>query len=495
MNKVYSVDVRTGESMETGVVESAPSAINSIVAAAASTEPSLAAQSPAERAGMLLSIADALDAATSHLVEAADRETGLGEQRLTGEVGRTSGQFRLFAEVVADGSFLQASIDAGAGDTPELRTMLSPLGVVGVFGASNFPLAFSVPGGDTASALAAGCPVIAKAHPAHPLTSALSLQAIQQGLRASGAPEEAVGLVYGTNAGRHLVESASIHAVGFTGSESVGRLLFDLASRRDQPIPFYGELGSINPVVVLEDTDPQAFGQGLAGSITLGVGQFCTKPGLAFVPKSLLSEVHAALRTALATTVDESGPFVMLTEGIERVYQERQATIGKTFDVWSANSNGLGPTVVSAELGDLDQHLELVTECFGPTTVLVSYESQAELLIQLRKLPGSLTGTVHGKDAASAAEVIAALSSRVGRVVWNGFPTGVRVAWSTNHGGPYPASTTPKHTSVGAEAIARWLRPICYQDLPNSLLPTVLQDRNVWQVPRRVNGSLQPQKQ
>jgi NADP-dependent aldehyde dehydrogenase len=435
---------------------------------------------------MLNNIAEAIDEAADSLIAAADRETALGAERLAGEVARTSGQMRMFADVVSDGAFLGVSIDHGGAGVPELRTMMEPIGVVAVFGASNFPLAFSVPGGDTASALAAGCPVVAKAHPAHPETSELAMSAIRQGLLASEIDDAAAQIVHGFESGCHLVGEGAVHAVGFTGSESAGRSLFNAAVGRETPIPFYGELGSLNPIVVLSDVDPGAFALGLAESVSLGAGQFCTKPGLVLVPAGAAETVQATLVEALS----KAGPFTMLTPSIAATYEGYITGLGGEVSVWTASVDGVGASVVSVNASQLEDHPRLLEECFGPTTVLAQYTDREELSQVLTRLPGSLTGTIHGGDTDAAAGVVDILRRRVGRIVWNGFPTGVRVAWSTHHGGPYPASTMPNHTSVGAAAMTRWLRPVAYQDMPPELLPAPLQDTNPWGVPQRIDGQM-----
>lgn len=489
MTAVESTNARTGEiSQLANVREATDRDVDVAVGNAAALAADLARQSPTERSAMLHSVADAIEAARHELVEAADFETALGEERLHAEVGRTAGQFRMFAEVAAEASYLGVRIDHGNRDGAELRTLLSPIGVVAVFGASNFPLAFSVPGGDTASALAAGCPVVVKAHPAHPTTCEASLAALRSGLEAAGMAGGLVGLVHGFEAGRYLVSEADVKAVGFTGSEAVGMKLHNMATARPHPIPFYGELGSLNPVVVMADTDPVAFAAALASSMTLGAGQFCTKPGLVFAPVSLADEIYTTTTEALT----RAGEFTMLTHQIAENYQRTIDGLNPTLDVWQATSNGVGASLVTVDASDLHRYPALTKECFGPTTVLARYGDEVELLAELESLEGSLTGTVHGRDLANARKVVECLAARVGRVVWNGFPTGVRVAWATHHGGPFPASTSSAQTSVGAAAIARWLRPVCYQDIPDPLLPPSLRDSNPWGIPQRVNGTLRP---
>ena len=484
MNRVHSTNARTGAETLIDATDATPSRVDEKVAAATQVERQLAEQSPSQRAAMLHALADSIDDTAAELVDAADAETALGTERLRGEVARTSGQFRLFADVVREGDYLQVRIDRGGDAGPELRTMSVPLGVVAIFGASNFPLAFSVPGGDTASALAAGCPVVAKAHPAHPATSEIALAALRRGLDHVGVPSDAVSLVHGLEAGRHLVGQSAIQAVGFTGSEAVGRTLFDAATQRATPIPFYGELGSMNPTIMLGDADPEAFGAGLAASITLGAGQFCTKPGVVFVPAVLSAAVCEALSRALS----DAGPFTMLTPAIAKNYADHLAALADDVDLWTSRDDRRGASFIAVDGSDYQRRPTLAAECFGPTTVLVRYHDDVELSRLIDDLDGALTGTIHGDNAVAARPVVEALTARVGRVVWNGYPTGVRVGWATTHGGPYPATTSALHTSVGAAAIGRWIRPVCYQDLPEELLPAPLQDADPWSVPRRIDG-------
>jgi NADP-dependent aldehyde dehydrogenase len=423
----------------------------------------------------------------------ADRETALGEQRLNGELTRTCFQLRLFAEALDEGSYVEATIDhAGPtpmGPRPDVRRMLVPLGPVAVFGASNFPLAFSVPGGDTASALAAGCPVVVKAHPSHPATSQLCFDLMTAAARSAGAPDGTLGLVHGQQAGADLVAHPAIRAVGFTGSYRGGRALFDIANRRPDPIPFYGELGSLNPLVITpaaasERTDEIA--EGLVGSFTLGTGQFCTKPGLAFVPAG---EAGERLRAAMSERVRALGAATMLNAGIQEAFDEGVRGIGDLPGVEVAAS-GEGPAVLFA-VGAADFGGPLLEECFGPATVLVTYAGEDELLTALGTLDGNLTATIHtGEDETGLpARLATVLREKAGRLVWNGFPTGVAVSPAMNHGGPHPATTNPLHTSVGTTSIRRFLRPVAWQNAPEPLLPPELRDATAG-IPRRVNGTL-----
>ncbi len=445
------------------------------------------------RATLLDAVADALEAERSAIVKTADRETRLGETRLNGELTRTCFQLRLFGDVLRDGAYVEAIIDH-AGDTPmgprpDLRRMLIPVGPVAVFGASNFPLAFSVPGGDTASALAAGCPVIAKAHPSHPETSRLTFQVMRDVL-----PDGVLGLVEGFDAGAELVTHPAIKDVGFTGSTTGGRALFDLAASRPDPIPFYGELGSLNPLIVTPGAvaeRSEEIAEGYVGSMTLGNGQFCTKPGLLFAPAG-----SDRLRSALADAVSKLSAGPMLNDPIRDAYQAevaRRRNDARLALVASAeeSSADLGaPALFAVDAPNLEG--DLLAECFGPSALLVEYRDIDELLDTLGRLDGQLTASVHATDGED--DIVVRLHDLLrgiaGRLVYGGYPTGVAVTWAMHHGGPYPATTSSAHTWVGATAIRRWLRPISYQNAPEVVLPVELRDGNPAGIPRRVDGVL-----
>jgi NADP-dependent aldehyde dehydrogenase len=468
-------------------------------AAAAAAAPRVAAASREERAGWLEAVADALDAAAAELVPIAMTESHLPEARLTGEVGRSTGQLRLFASVLRDAGYLEAIIDHAKPDAtppqPDLRRMLIPTGPVAVYSASNFPFAFSVAGGDTASGLAAGCPVVVKAHSGHPELSRRTAAVVAAALTEAGAPEGTFGLVEGTEAGRELIQQPAITAGAFTGSLTGGRALFDLASGRPAPIPFYAELGSINPVVVTADAVTErgeALASGLVGSFTLGAGQFCTKPGIVFVPAEAGFEdlVSAAMGDASAVPllnpriVDGFGHGIEALAGhpaVELVAGSRSAP----------DADAPVPLVLATSATEVAADPEaLLAECFGPMTLLVRYGTAADLELALAAVEGSLTGTVHAATGEDVAALTALLAPRVGRLLFGGWPTGVAVTWSQHHGGPWPA-TTSLHTSVGATAIRRFLRPLTFQDAPESVLPAELQDANPLGVPRRVDGVLE----
>lgn len=483
--------------MTTAVTTTSTTELESLAAAAAAAAPVWRAADAATRASWLRAAADALDAHVDELVAIADEETRLGATRLRGEVGRTTGQLRLFASVVEEGSYLELTVDdadpAAVPPRPELRRMLVGVGPVAVFSASNFPFAFSVAGGDTASALASGNPVIVKAHSGHPRLSRRTAEIVAAALIAAGAPEGSLALVEGREAGNALVQHPVIQAAGFTGSLGGGRALFDLAAGRPDPIPFYGELGSVNPVVITEAAIAErgeTLAQGLVGSFTLGVGQFCTKPGVVFVPEGAgFEDLVAGFATGAS-----GGPLLTdrITEafpsGIEHL--ESDPSVAVVAQGRPAEPGSARPIVLSTDAAAVAARPEtLLEECFGPVTLLVRYSSAADLRAALEAVPGSLTATLHSQASDEVAEVLEVLTRKAGRVLFSGWPTGVAVTWSQQHGGPWPA-TTSLHTSVGATAIRRFLRPVVFQDAPAALLPEVLRDEALATLPHRRNGAL-----
>ncbi|MFI1974186.1 aldehyde dehydrogenase (NADP(+)) [Streptomyces wedmorensis] len=495
---VWSVDPRTGKPREQVAVEATAEEVDRAVRSAHATREALADR--VVRAAFLRTAADLLDGAGEQIAEAADAETALGPVRLGGELARTTAQLRAFADVVEEGSFLDVRIDlpdpGATPPRPDLRRWKIPLGVVAVYAASNFPLAFSVPGGDTASALAAGCPVVVKAHPDHPATSELCASLLRRAAAKTGLPEDVVVLVHGFDAGVGLVRHPLVSAAGFTGSIRGGRALFDAAVARPVPIPFHGELGSLNPVVITPAAAgerAEEIGGGLAGSMTLGAGQFCTKPGFVLAPRG---EDGDRFLAALTAAVSETEPSVMLDHRMRDAFVAGVAERAALTGVRSAVTPGAGGEhTVSAGVLDVDAdrlaegaHPLLLEECFGPVTVVARYASREEVSAVLGLLPGNLTATLHiATEAAEdpdAASLLAELTPLAGRVLVNGWPTGVAVAPAQHHGGPYPA-TTSTSTSVGATAIERWLRPVTYQSTPDHLLPPELRDGNPLDVPRR----------
>ncbi|GAA3179122.1 aldehyde dehydrogenase (NADP(+)) [Blastococcus jejuensis] len=467
----------------------------------AASAPVLADTGRAERASALRAVADALDAATDELVALATEETALPRPRLTGEVARTTGQLRMFAAGLDEGSFLDVVIDpadpsATPVPRPDLRRMQVALGPVLVFAASNFPFAFSVAGGDTASALAAGCPVLVKAHPGHPATSVRTAEIVRSAWEGAGMPAGSFGLVTGEQVGVQALRDPRIAAAGFTGSLHGGAALYRIAAEREVPIPFYAEMGSLNPTFVTPGAVAargEEIAAGFVTSFTLGVGQFCTKPGLLFLPRG-----HG-LETALERAVGAVAPGRMLHErirtGHDAVRAELAALPGMRAVAAVEPGAGelAGATLLATDLATLLADPDRVlTECFGPTSVVVEYSGMDEVLTAARAFGGNLTATVHAEDdeVELVRPLMRELRDRAGRIVWNGWPTGVAVAWAMHHGGPWPATSAPLHTSVGMTAIRRFLRPVTFQDVPAELLDEALQDRNPAGIPRRLDGVL-----
>ncbi|WP_405858092.1 aldehyde dehydrogenase (NADP(+)) [Streptomyces sp. NBC_01515] len=503
---VWSVDPRTGKQREQVAVEATAQEVDTAVRAAHAARRSLADRTV--RAAFLRGAADQLEAAKNQLVEVADAETALGPVRLNGELARTCYQLRAFADIVDEGAFLDVVInhpdDTATPPIPDLRRYKVPLGVVAVYSASNFPFAFSVPGGDTASALAAGCPVVVKAHPDHPGLSELVASVLRRAAAEQGIPAGVLGLVHGFEAGVELVKHPLVSAAGFTGSVRGGRALFDAAAARPVPIPFHGELGSLNPVVVTEAAAAEraeAIGTGLAGSMTLGVGQFCVKPGLVLVPSGSAGD---GLVKSLTDAVSDTDSGVLLDHRMRDNFLAGVTERAGLPEVESPVTPGAGSehtvspgflTVPAEKLVSEGAYDLLLEECFGPVTVVARYDDDAQANAVLSRLPGNLTATVHLSAGEAAGEgrgveILAELTPLAGRVLVNAWPTGVAVAPAQHHGGPYPA-TTSTSTSVGGTAIERWLRPVAYQNTPEALLPLELRDGNPLGLPRRYDGHLE----
>ncbi|MBL4805783.1 MAG: aldehyde dehydrogenase (NADP(+)) [Rhodobacteraceae bacterium] len=438
--------------------------------------------SRAQRAAFLNRIADEIEARGAAITAIGTAESGLPDMRLNGERGRTTGQLRLFASHILAGDYLDRRHDKALPDRaplprPDLKMMQRPIGPVGVFGASNFPLAFSTAGGDTASALAAGCPVVVKGHPAHPGTSEIIAQAIDAAIKAEGLHPGVFSLVQSNTreAGEALVQHPLIQAVGFTGSLGGGRALFDLAAARPQPIPFYGELGSVNPMFLL----PAAvgargadIGAGWAASLTMGAGQFCTNPGVAIVIDGPDADAFEAAALAGLSGV---GAQTMLTDGIADAYRRGRDLLGKGTSrklVSSCAGRENGPDLLVTSGADFLANPDFAEEVFGPLGLIVRVKDAAEMLAVAHGLVGQLTCTVQmdSADTDAARALLPVLERKAGRILVNGFPTGVEVADAMMHGGPYPASTCVASTSVGTMAIRRFLRPVCYQNIPDELL-------------------------
>ncbi|MBR7799521.1 aldehyde dehydrogenase (NADP(+)) [Undibacterium fentianense] len=471
---------------------------------AAATFDSYRETTPEKRASFLEKIADNILALGNTLIERAHQETGLPIARLEGERGRTMNQLRLFAKVVRDGAYLSATLDSALPERvpprPDLRMRKIGLGPVAVFGASNFPLAFSVAGGDTASALAAGCPVVVKAHSAHLGTSELVGKAIQQAANECGLAGVFSMLIGdGRQIGQSLVAHPAIKAVGFTGSRQGGMALVRTAAARAEPIPVYAEMSSINPVFLLPDalkTKGAAIAQGFADSLTMGAGQFCTNPGMLIALESpelqsFIEAATAALQVKPAAT--------MLTPGIHQAYSSGVERLNQVDGV-EVVAQGLAastPCAAQANLAvclakDFLSNSALHDEVFGPSSLLIRCKDLAEMQAIAEHIEGQLTATVHATstDYAIAKSLLPSLERKAGRILFNGFPTGVEVCHAMVHGGPFPSTSDSRSTSVGATAIDRFLRPVCYQEFPADLLPTSLQDANPFAIPRVINGEL-----
>lgn len=447
-------------------------------------------------AGYLTTVADALDATADVLVPIGQRETNLPEGRLRGELKRTTFQLRLFAETVLDGRYLDARIDHAdpewpmGAPRPDLRRTHVPLGPVAVFSASNFPFAFSVAGGDTASALAGGNPVIVKAHSGHLELSRETARVVTEALASVDAPKGTFSVVFGTDVGRALVQDRRIKAVGFTGSIAGGRALFDLAQARPDPIPFYGELGSNNPVFVTKAADAargDAIAQEFIASFTLGAGQFCTKPGTILVPQG--SRIHAALSAAKlpdgVALLNER-----IRDGYIQALRDLQANGAEPLNAGLDPYGNLpSPTLSIVSAAEVLANPEnLLQETFGPASLVVEYDDEQQLVKLASVFEGQLTASIQAESNDDVTDLIDVLVTKTGRLLWNQWPTGVSVTYAQQHGGPYPASTASGSTSVGTAAISRFLRPIAFQGFPEKLLPAELRDNTVDPVFRLVDG-------
>jgi NADP-dependent aldehyde dehydrogenase len=457
-----------------------------------------------EKALFLETIAQEIETLGDDLIERCHEETGLPKTRLIGERGRTINQLKLFAELLKEGSWVEARIETAIPDRqpvpkPDIRSMYKALGPVGIFGSSNFPLAFSVAGGDTASALAAGCTVIFKAHPAHPGTCELVANAIINAVKKTKMPEGTFSMVHGksTDVGMTIVNHPLIKAIGFTGSFRGGKAIYDAAVRRTEPIPVYAEMGSTNPVFILPGALRERsveIAKGLTASVTLGVGQFCTNPGLVFFEETDDAEEfqHAAIESFSNVTAD-----TMLTSGIQTAYQNGIKNIrnmqeikllaeGKTS---GAISEGIA-FIFQTNVENFLTNEQLEEEIFGPSTLIIKAHNKSELLNAAEKLHGHLTVTLHAtkEDLEIYKDLISILERKAGRLIINGFPTGVEVCHSMVHGGPFPATTDSRTTSVGTLAINRFVRPVCYQNFPDELLPNELKNSNPLGIWRLING-------
>ncbi|MFD7500109.1 aldehyde dehydrogenase (NADP(+)) [Streptomyces sp. NPDC059850] len=452
---------------------------------------------PRRRAEWLEAIASALEEHAGELVPLAQQETHLATGRLQGELKRTVFQLRFFADEIVRGEHFAATIDHedpswGMGPRPDIRRVNEPLGVVGVFGASNFPFAFSVIGGDSASALAAGCAVVHKIHDGHYALAVRTGQIVTEALRAAGAPTSLFSTVTGRDAAQALVDHPLVRAIGFTGSPTGGRALFDRACRRPVPIPFYGELGSVNPVFVTEKawtTRRDEILAGYANASTMGMGQFCTKPGLLFVPAFDDDEVTDVLRRELGTKPLTA----LLTPNLREAFDTALASVRALPQVDELisgdDAEAPRPTVlITTSEAVREDTTVLEREIFGPATVIVQYRSEGELAELASLLDGQLTATLQAEPDEQLTGLVGVLRDKSGRVLWNSWPTGVTVSYAQHHGGPYPATTAPATTSVGTASIGRFMRPVAYQSFPEGQLPPALREANPWAIARRVDG-------
>lgn len=501
--RFHGTDPRTGAPREIAFTEATPTEVREAAAAARAAFAVLATWSGARRGAMVRRIADTLDSAGDTLVATADAESALGEGRLVGELARTTAQLRAFADLVEQGEDLEAIIDPADPDAtpprPDLRRMLVPIGPVAVFGASNFPLAFSVPGGDTAAALAAGCPVVIKAHPSHPETSERCARLIHEACHAEGAPPGTVSMLHGgPSVGSALVTDPDIAAVGFTGSQQAGRALYDAAAARAEPIPVYAEMSSLNPVFVTSNalaTRGASVAEDYLGSMTMGTGQFCTKPGIVFVPDD---EHGVAFGDRLAEGARRQGPGPLLNARIQQGLDEQLAATRSVDGVEILAEGAIGegdgfsaaPTVLRTDVQRFLSEPQLTEEHFGPVTLVVSC-AHDDYLTVAQNLEGTLTATIHAEtdDQELVTRLTGILRERAGRILFNGYPTGVAVTHAMHHGGPYPATTNALHTSVGTTGIRRFQRPVCYQAMPKELLPPPLADENPLNIRRKVAGA------
>ena len=503
----HSRDARSGDNLPTGFHEATKPEIDRALNLAKEAFIPLRQRSPEERATFLDTIADEIENLGYDLLKIADSETALGLPRLTGERGRACFTARLFAGMIREGSWVDARIETAIPDReplpkPDVRLMHRPIGPIAVFGASNFPFAISVAGTDTVSALGAGCPVVVKAHPAHPATCELIAGAITEAVRKCGMPEGTFSLVHGrTNeTGLALVEHGATEAVAFTGSLGGGRALFDAANRRPRPIPVYAEMGSVNPVFLLPGALKERGSQiaeGFVGSLTLGTGQFCTNPALVLgydgaELSGFVSDAANRASQVSPSTMLHPGIYRSFCEGIERFRNLDGLEIAGEAQSASAEKSEAAAILFQAGIDRFFQHeTTLKQEVFGPSSVVLKCNAKEEMLRFAQSMEGSLSATIHGteEDLAENRDLLEILETRTGRLIFNGFPTGLEVCHAMHHGGPYPATTHSHFTSVGTNAIYRFVRPVCYQGFPQSALPEELRDDNPRGIWRMENGT------
>ncbi len=498
-----AVDPATGAEIEPVFGFGGTAEVDAAARAAAAAFDEYRATSPQQRADFLDAIADRIEAIGPQLVERARAESGLPEARLQGETGRTTGQLRLFAALLRGGTSSRVRVDPAQPERAplprlDIRQRMIPVGPVAVFGSSNFPLAFSNAGGDTASALAAGCPVVVKVHGAHPGTAMLVSGAVRDAVVACGLPAGVYSSVIGrgTTVGAALVAHPAIKAVGFTGSRSGGLALVDIAQRRREPIPVYAEMSSINPVFVLDSRATPEVAREYVSSLTLGSGQFCTNPGLVFVPRGERGDTFVA---AVDEAVSAATGQTMLTPGIREAFDAGVTSLESAgVDVVGRGragdgSNAPSPVVFQTDAARLASDEVLQSEVFGAASLVVRYDDPADLPAHADRLEGQLTATIQASDGDVEAvrALIPVLERKVGRILYNGWPTGVEVGHAMVHGGPFPATSDTRTTSVGSLAIERFQRPVAYQNLPEALLPAPVSDANPWREIRMVDGTIE----
>ena len=495
----------TGQALDPDFLSATPDEVNDAAKLAHEAFALYGRASGRDKARLLRAIAGNIESVAEDLIERAGLETALPKARLQGETARTCNQLRLFADLVEEGSWLMARIDNADPDrkpTPkqDVRSLLRPLGPVVVFGASNFPLAFSVAGGDTASALAAGCPVIVKGHSAHPGTGEIVGRAVQKAVRECDLPEGVFSLLFGggNEIGTALMKHPYVKAGGFTGSRHAGKILMNVATSRPEPIPFYAEMSSTNPVFILPSAlrnNADKIAAGLHASFTLGAGQFCTKPGMVFVQEGADASRFA---TKLQEQVKQSAPFHLLTSVIRSSYgsgidaRRAKANVTVVAEAEPGGELGVGAALFETDAQSFLKDPDLAAEIFGPSTLLVRHSRREEVLRIASELEGHLTATIHGteEDLRDFGDLIAILEEKVGRLIFNGFPTGVEVCHAMVHGGPFPATSDGRSTSVGTQAIYRFCRPVCFQGFPDAALPDELKDGNPLGIWRMVDGEM-----